>query len=116
MMRNHPGVATSGDDPGPGVLTARLTLDDQVEPSVPKTYLAYSFEHAGLAIALGNPRIAGALWGDRRARIMQAVVDNWETSRLWSDLGADERKLLLDGGVLDWIGAKLLDEALAGLA
>ena len=75
---------------------------------------AVTRESAGWPIALRIHRNAGAPRGDARASVMREVVDNWVTARLWPDLAADDREFLLDVGLLDWVDAELLDEALGG--
>ena len=51
-------------------------------------------------------RAAGDTW------IVQDFVKNWVESRLFASLGPDDRDLLLDIGLFDWIDAALLDEVL----
>ena len=45
-------------------------------------------------------------------RIVQDFVKNWVESRLFVDLASDDRDLLLDIGLFDWMDAALLDEVL----
>ena len=45
---------------------------------------------------------------------MRDIVGNWVEVRLWRQLAERDREFLLDVGLLDWIDAEILDEALAG--
>ena len=44
------------------------------------------------------------------AGVAQDIVENWIESRLFADLGGDDRDFILDTGLFDWIDAPLLDE------
>ena len=44
--------------------------------------------------------------------VVQDFVKNWIESRLFVDLGADDRDFLLDIGLFDWMDSPLLDEVL----
>jgi len=69
-------------------------------------------ESRGWPIALrvlGNER-SDALPGSANAGM--DLADNWMESRLLRGLSENERDLLLDAGLFDWIDAGLLDEAL----
>ena len=46
------------------------------------------------------------------ARKLQDFVGNWMESRLFEGLAAEERDLLLDIGLFEWMDAELLDEVL----
>ena len=48
----------------------------------------------------------------RDAGFAQDIVENWIESRLFADLGGDDRDFVLDVGLFDWIDAPLLDEVL----
>ncbi len=66
----------------------------------------------GWAIALRilrNEQLGGA-----GAEVVDArqATDSWVESRLWRDLPARDRDLLMDVGLFDWIDADLLDEVL----
>ena len=71
-------------------------------------------ESAGWPIALRVRRTAAARPVDARERVVRDVVDNWVESRLWYDIADDDRELLLDAGLFDWMDADLLDEVLEG--
>ena len=45
-------------------------------------------------------------------RVVRDVVGNWVESRLWYSFSEQERELLLDAGLFDWMDAELLDDAL----
>ena len=44
------------------------------------------------------------------AGVAQDIVENWIESRLFADLGSDDRDFILDVGLFDWIDAPLLDD------
>ncbi len=75
---------------------------------------AVAAESAGWPIALRVDRNARARRGRAQAKVVRDVVDNWVASRLWNDLADEDRELLLDVGLLDWVDAELLDEVLSG--
>ena len=67
---------------------------------------------AGWPIAvqiLRNQRERGA---ETDTRVARDFVTNWIESRLFAGLAPDDRDLLLDIGLFDWMDAALLDEAL----
>ena len=66
----------------------------------------------GWAIALRILRNEGR--GGAGAEVVDArqAADSWVESRLWRDLPARDRDLLMDVGLFDWIDAELLDEVL----
>ena len=70
-------------------------------------------ESAGWPMALRIHRnSAGAAPGaGAQARI---IVENWVESRLWEGIDADDRELVLDIGLFEWMDAVLLDEVLGG--
>ena len=43
-----------------------------------------------------------------------AIVENWVESRLWEGIDADDRELVLNIGLFEWMDAALLDEVLGG--
>ena len=45
-------------------------------------------------------------------KVVRDVVENWVESRLWRSFSEQERELVLDAGLFDWVNAELLDEAL----
>lgn len=75
---------------------------------------AVARESSGWPIALRIYGNGGAPLGGARAGVARELVDNWVTSRLWSDLSTDDQEFLLDVGLLDWVDGELLDEALGG--
>lgn len=44
----------------------------------------------------------------------RSLVENWVESRLWEGIDADDRELVLDIGLFEWMDAALLDEVLGG--
>ena len=44
----------------------------------------------------------------------RSIVENWVESRLWEGIDADDRELVLDVGLFEWMDAALLDEVLGG--
>ena len=73
-----------------------------------------SRESAGWPIALHVEREKRERSHPDRAQDAGAVTRNRLESRLWYDLAADERELVLDAGILEWMDAELLDEVLEG--
>ena len=71
-------------------------------------------ESAGWPIALNVEREKRERGHAESAQVVGAVVKNRLESRLWNDLTEDERELVLDAGVLEWMDAELLDEVLDG--
>ena len=45
-----------------------------------------------------------------KAGVVQDLVENWIESRLFADLGGDDRDFILNAGLFDWIDGPLLDE------
>ena len=43
---------------------------------------------------------------------MRDIVGNWVESRLWEGMASDDRELLLDAGLFEWMDAELLEEVL----
>ena len=73
---------------------------------------AVAEDSAGWPIALRicrNERGQG-LTGE--ALVMRDVVENWAESRLWYCFSDEDRELLLDIGLFEWIDSELLDEVL----
>ena len=69
-------------------------------------------ESAGWPMALRIRRnAAGAAPQGGEAR---SIVENWVESRLWQGIDVDDRELLLDVGLFEWMDADLLDEVLGG--
>ena len=73
-------------------------------------------ESAGWPIALRVQRNARQRPGKASASLIQNAMQNWIDSHLWSRLEQGDRELLLDAGLMDWMDAELVDEALAGVA
>ena len=71
-------------------------------------------ESSGWPIALRVERESRGQRNAERAQVVGAVVKNWIESRLWCDLSDDDREFVLDAGILEWMDAELLDEALGG--
>ena len=46
------------------------------------------------------------------ASVVQDFIENWIESRLFADLGGEDRDFILDIGLFDWMDAPLLDEVL----
>ena len=70
-------------------------------------------DSAGWPMAL-RIRRAMVTGSTSRARVVRELAGNWVQSSLWGAFGEDERGFLLDVGLLEWIDAELLDEALVG--
>lgn len=69
-------------------------------------------ESAGWPMALRIERNrTGVTPGAGEAR---SIVENWVESRLWEGIDADDRELVLDVGLFEWMDAALLDEVLGG--
>lgn len=76
-------------------------------------------ELAGIVAESAGWPIAVRIYRNRRestspgnARMLRGCVGNWMESRLLKGLAADERDLLLDIGLFEWMDAELLDEVL----
>ena len=72
-------------------------------------------ESAGWPIALRIQRNAGRRQGRASERFVRDAIHNWMEFRLLSRLAENDRELLLDLGLLDWLDSDLVDEALAGV-
>ena len=69
-------------------------------------------ESAGWPMALRIRRNnAGTAFGAGESR---SIVENWLETRLWEGIDADDRELLLDVGLFEWMDSALLDEVLGG--
>ena len=69
-------------------------------------------ESAGWPMALRMQRNrTGVTRGAGEAR---RIVENWVESRLWEGIDADDRELVLDVGLFEWIDEELLNEVLGG--
>ena len=71
---------------------------------------ALAEESAGWPMALRIEQNRGGAAPDTARR----MAENWVESRLWEGIGADDRELLLDAGLFEWLDAALLDEVLGG--
>ena len=71
---------------------------------------AVADESAGWPIALRIHRNAIGQPRSGAARLYSKVVEDWVESRLWFDLGDEERDLVLDAGLFEWLTPELLDE------
>ena len=92
---------------------SKTEIDDFFDRRLTRRELASLVEEsAGWPMALRIQRnSAGAAPG---ARAERSIVENWVESRLWEGIGADDRELLLDTGLFEWMDAALLDEVLGG--
>ena len=71
-------------------------------------------DSAGWPIALRihqNARQGGSRAGTNR---VTDLAENWVESRLWRGMSEEERELVLDVGLFEWMDAELLDEVLEG--
>ena len=67
-------------------------------------------ESAGWPMALRIRRNApGAV---RQVGDARSIVENWVESRLWEGIDTEDRELVLDTGLFEWMDAALLDEVL----
>ena len=62
------------------------------------------------ALRISRNRMQRGSAGD--AGVVQDLIENWIESRLFEDLGGDDRDFILDVGLFDWMDAPLLDEVL----
>ena len=81
--------------------------------SLPGSELAAEMERSvGWPIALQISRKQAEHGAKGDTGVVQDFVENWIESRLFAGLGRDDRDLLLDAGLLEWMDAALLDEVL----
>ena len=66
----------------------------------------------GWPFALRISRNRMTVGGARDTGVAWDIVENWIESRLFGDLGGDDRDFILDVGLFDWIDSRLLDEVL----
>ena len=71
---------------------------------------AVADESAGWPMALRIHRNAARQPRSGSARLYSKVVEDWVESRLWFDLGGEERDLVLDAGLFEWLTSEMLDE------
>ena len=69
---------------------------------------------AGWPLAVRIEQNARKVKNRSRDRVVREVAHNWIESRLFDRLAEDDRELLLDAGLLDWMDTELLDEVLTG--
>ena len=67
---------------------------------------------AGWPFALRMSRIGMERGAKDRGRAEEGLVGNWMESRLFANLGRDDRNLVLDLGLFGWIDSALLEEVL----
>ena len=78
-----------------------------------RSELAAEMERSlGWPLALRISRNQSERGGKGNTGIVRDLVENWIESRLFAGLGRDDRDLLLDVGLFDWMDAALLDEVL----
>ena len=114
-------VATSVLEGEAAILTAddlrfsRSEIAGFFEAALTRRELAdLTADSAGWPIALRiyqNERQSGSRWGTNR---MTDLAENWVESRLWRGMSEEERELVLDVGLFEWVDAELLDEVLEG--
>ena len=80
----------------------------------PDELAALASTSSGWPIELRVRRSVSSLPTFEQHRVVRDVVWNWVEARLWFALGDEDRELLLDAGLLEYIDAELLDEALDG--
>ena len=73
---------------------------------------ALAEESAGWPMALRIRRNSAG--GTPEAGEARGIVENWVESRLWEGIDADDRELVLDAGLFEWMDATLLDDVLGG--
>ena len=69
---------------------------------------------AGWPFALCMARISMERGVESGGRAEEGLVGNWMESRLFANLGRDDRNLVLDLGLFDWIDSALMGEVLQG--
>ena len=80
----------------------------------PDELAAVASTSAGWPIELHVRRSVSSMPAIEQRRVVRDVIWNWVEARLWYALGDEDRELLLDAGLLDYIDAELLDEVLDG--
>ena len=68
-------------------------------------------ESGGWPIALRIRRNEAARPGAGQARVARHVVENWIAGRFWDGFTREDRELVLDMGLFEWIDAALFEEA-----
>ena len=74
--------------------------------------VALAEESAGWPMALRIERNQAPAPFPADGREVRDIVANWVESRLWEGVDADDRELLLDAGLFEWMDADLLWEVL----
>lgn len=67
-------------------------------------------ESGGWPIALRIRRNEAARPGAGQARVARHVVENWIAARFWDGFPREDRELVLDMGLFDWVDTALLEE------
>ena len=70
-------------------------------------------ESAGWPMALQIHRNQARATSSSAEREVRDIVANWVESRLWAGMDSDDRELLLDAGLFEWMDADLVGEVLA---
>ena len=73
---------------------------------------ALTEESAGWSMALSIHRNLARAATPPEEREVRDIVENWVESRLWEGMDGDDRELLLDAGLFEWMDADLLAEVL----
>ena len=71
---------------------------------------AVAAESNGWPIALQIRRNEAGRRGDADERAARHVVENWITGRFWEGFSRDDRELVLDIGLLEWVDEALVEE------
>ena len=69
-------------------------------------------ESAGWPMALQIHRNLARAASPPEERELQDIVENWVESRLWEGMESDDRELLLDAGLFEWMDTDLLADVL----
>ena len=69
-------------------------------------------ESGGWPMALQIHRNEARATSPAAERKVRDVVENWVESRLWAGMDSDDRELLLDAGLFEWMDVDLLGEVL----
>ena len=86
----------------------------RLRPAHPETDRILA-ETAGWPFAVRMSRKTRRSTGPGSLRAVQGLIENWLEARLFERLEADERELVLDIGLFEWIEAALLDEVLGSI-
>ena len=69
-------------------------------------------DSAGWPMALRIHRNQARTASPSEEREVRDIVENWVESRLWEGMDSDDRELLLDAGLFEWMDADLLADVL----